>query len=93
MAASSFESERLPCPSCQGSDIKVKESRELGGDVRRRHYQCADCGTGFNVRVETDLVWQKDGQKLVKTETMTKARQAPAFMPGSRARNAKRSLG
>lgn len=43
----------MRCPACEGNDLKVIDSREVGDAIRRRR-ECAACGTRFTTFERTD---------------------------------------
>ena len=54
------------CPTCQGGDLRVVDSRTAGSAIRRRR-ECQTCGSRFTTheRVERRLPWvvKKNGAK------------------------------
>lgn len=60
----------MKCPTCQASDSKVVESRDVAsGESIRRRRECEDCGNRFTTyeRVERPnlIVVKKDGKREV----------------------------
>ena len=53
------------CPYCNASELRVKDKRDSGSEIRRRR-ECLKCGKRFTTyeRVELDLgVVKKDGKR------------------------------